>query len=174
MVFLRILAFFYMVYWVLSIARNLLGSAPRGGPGVGGGPRRPPNFDAYGPFGPFGPQAPPRGHYQSQRQSAYEAPPRQPPPPPRPPPKSAHSILGLRPGASADEVRRAWRSRAALHHPDAGGDPATFHALTNARDQLLVGNRRGPAPVSHRASRVERALRPLRRRIARRRHPRVT
>jgi hypothetical protein len=84
------------------------------------------------------------------------------------------ALLGVPRGASPAEVRRAWRTRAARHHPDVGGDPVTFSALTNARDQLLAGPGVGPAPVSHRASRVERALRPLRRRIDRRRRPRVT
>jgi hypothetical protein len=37
----------------------------------------------------------------------------------------------------ADEVHQAWRIAAKAAHPDAGGDPATFRRLTEARDLLL-------------------------------------
>lgn len=146
MVFLRILAFFYMVFWVANIARSLLGSAPKSGPGDGGQRRRRPNFDANGPFGPFGPQAPPRSQYQSARQSAYEAPP--PRPPPRPAPKSAHSILGISLGASSDEVRRAYQSLVRQYHPDLTAKlapelrelaEARTKEITNAYNQLKRG-----------------------------------
>lgn len=51
----------------------------------------------------------------------------------------ARTMLGLpvsgplAPGA----VRSAYRQLAAKHHPDAGGDPARFDQLTQARDRLL-------------------------------------
>ncbi|CAK8996075.1 unnamed protein product [Durusdinium trenchii] len=42
------------------------------------------------------------------------------------------SVLGLSPGASSSEVRRAFRARARLWHPDRGGDPERFQALSQA------------------------------------------
>ena len=85
------------------------------------------------------------------------------------------AVLGLRPGAPAEDVARAWRVLAARHHPDAGGDPGTFRRLTAARDDLLAAvGRPGLGPVLHRGGRLRVALRPLRRRIDRRRRPRVT
>ena len=143
MVFLRILAFFYMVFWVANIARSLLGNAPKVGSSDGGQRRRPPpNFDAYGPFGPFGPQAPPRAQHQSQQQSG------QPRPPPRATPKSAHAILGVPPGASADVVRRAYQALVRQYHPDLTAKlapelrelaEARTKEITNAYNQLKRG-----------------------------------
>lgn len=36
-----------------------------------------------------------------------------------------------------DAVQQAWRAAAKTHHPDAGGDPAVFRRLTDARDVLI-------------------------------------
>lgn len=49
------------------------------------------------------------------------------------------SILGLRPGATADQVRQAFnhRIRTEVKHPDQGGDPEEFTALVAARDAAL-------------------------------------
>ena len=84
-------------------------------------------------------------------------------------------LLGVRPGATADEVARAWRALAARHHPDVGGDAAHFRDLVAARDRLLALTR-NPAPVLvvRRPSPAARLIRPLRRRIDRRIHPRVS
>ncbi len=85
--------------------------------------------------------------------------------------------LGLRPGASAEEVAQAWRRAAARHHPDAGGDPERFRQLVAARDRLLALARTPTADRVHvvpRPSPGARLLRPLRRRIDRRLNPRVT
>jgi len=38
---------------------------------------------------------------------------------------------------AAASIRDAYRSAAAAHHPDRGGDPARFQRLTEARDRLL-------------------------------------
>ena len=84
--------------------------------------------------------------------------------------------LGVRPGASPEEVARAFRRSAARHHPDAGGDPERFRELLAARDRLVAtGSAPGPGTVRFVAgpSRAARLLRPLRRRIDRRLHPRV-
>jgi hypothetical protein len=50
------------------------------------------------------------------------------------PPKS-HEILGVAPGASADEVRKAWRAKIGGAHPDNGGTGAA--ELNAARDDML-------------------------------------
>jgi len=51
----------------------------------------------------------------------------------------AYSLLGLEPGASRTEIRRAYRRLALEVHPDiAGGDTtAQMAALNEARDELL-------------------------------------
>ena len=60
-----------------------------------------------------------------------------------------YDVLGVRPGASADEVRAAWRRKVLTAHPDRGGDEAAFaealeayRALGTIRDKLPGG---GPA-----------------------------
>lgn len=50
-----------------------------------------------------------------------------------------HDVLGVAPGAPADEVRRAFRSYARTHHPDRGGDPERFQAGVEAAERLLGG-----------------------------------
>ena len=50
---------------------------------------------------------------------------------------AALAVLGLRTGASADEVRGAYRQAARQHHPDVGGDAARFIEATRAKDVLL-------------------------------------
>jgi hypothetical protein len=83
-------------------------------------------------------------------------------------------VLGVAPGASAGEVSRAWRSLAARHHPDVGGDPDWFRRLAAARDEL---GRRASRPVTvtveRRRGPVAAVLIVIRRRIDRRLHPRV-
>lgn len=54
-----------------------------------------------------------------------------------PAPKRPHEILGVEPTASADEVRRAWRSKIAGAHPDQGGNQADAAAINAARDAML-------------------------------------
>lgn len=49
----------------------------------------------------------------------------------------ARGLLGVRAGASAADVRAAYRDRAARAHPDAGGSAAHMAELTAARDLLL-------------------------------------
>lgn len=50
---------------------------------------------------------------------------------------SPFTLLGLKPTASADEVKRAWREMARTLHPDAGGDPAVFHTTHEAYTEAL-------------------------------------
>src|SRR5262245_16713118 len=73
-----------------------------------------------------------------------------PPPLPRPPaspsarsPRSTRaasswSVLGLEPGATLVEVKRAFRKRALETHPDRGGRAEDFLAVQGAYDKLVA------------------------------------
>lgn len=50
--------------------------------------------------------------------------------------RTAYEVLGVSRDATADEVRRAYRRAARAAHPDVGGDPAAFRAVTRAWDLL--------------------------------------
>ncbi|HEU5149119.1 MAG TPA: J domain-containing protein [Iamia sp.] len=58
--------------------------------------------------------------------------------------KEAAGVLGVGPGATADEVRSAFRAAVRLHHPDRSGRPgsAAVSRLVEARRTLLA-----PVPV---------------------------
>jgi molecular chaperone DnaJ len=60
--------------------------------------------------------------------------------PPRRPDRrnEALRILGLSGSADAAAILAAYRRLVRHHHPDAGGDPEVFRALTSARDRLLA------------------------------------
>lgn len=65
-------------------------------------------------------------------------------PAPAPPAKSgamseaeARSILGVAPGASAQEISAAWRRLMARAHPDQGGTEGLAARVNAARDRLL-------------------------------------
>lgn len=53
-----------------------------------------------------------------------------------------YETLGVSKDASPADIKRAYRSAAKKAHPDAGGDPATFHALQRAHDVLSDAERR--------------------------------
>jgi len=60
---------------------------------------------------------------------------------------NAYEVLGLKPGASDDEIKHAWRRLAAMNHPDRGGSHGQMVDINVARDRLLNKNdlaRRGP------------------------------
>src|SRR6476469_8473839 len=68
--------------------------------------------------------------------------------------------LGLAPGASADEVRRAYRRLAKANHPDAAGETALprFLAIQAAYEQLVgasVRRRPGSRPGGARSTPAE-------------------
>src|SRR5438046_2993480 len=66
-----------------------------------------------------------------------EAPP--PPPPPLEKPCSQHwQWLGLKPGATADEINEAYRRLAKRFHPDQGGTHAAMRELNAARKAALA------------------------------------
>lgn len=46
--------------------------------------------------------------------------------------RTAYEVLGVARDASAEEVRRAYRRAARSAHPDVGGDPAAFRAVSRA------------------------------------------
>ena len=54
------------------------------------------------------------------------------------------AVLGLEPGASQEEVRRAWRAAAARCHPDRGGDPEEFRVAKAAYEFLSQVASDGP------------------------------
>ncbi len=55
-----------------------------------------------------------------------------------PPPRSNHEnelcfkLLGISPSAPWEEIERAYRQKAKIHHPDRGGDGDTMRALNDA------------------------------------------
>ena len=68
------------------------------------------------------------------------------------------AVLGLEPGASQEDLRRAWRAAAARCHPDRGGDPEEFRLAKAAYEFLSQvaldsaqgrgGGSEGPPPRS--------------------------
>ncbi|MCV7422739.1 hypothetical protein H7K45_19510 [Mycobacterium yunnanensis] len=52
------------------------------------------------------------------------------------PPTDPLTVLGLQPNFTLAQLRRAWRDHAAAHHPDAGGDAATFSRGRRAYEAL--------------------------------------
>jgi DnaJ family protein A protein 2 len=50
--------------------------------------------------------------------------------------------LGLKRGASSDEIKKAYRSLAREHHPDKGGDPEVFKGIQEANEVLSDERRR--------------------------------
>jgi len=62
---------------------------------------------------------------------------------------SPYEVLEVAPGATEEEVRRAWRRRAFETHPDRGGDGACFDAVRQAFALLSPGpaGPHGDAPV---------------------------
>lgn len=63
-----------------------------------------------------------------------------------PAPRSAWATLGLAPGASLAEVRRAFRQLALETHPDHGGDAARFRDVQRAYERLVGKLARRPRP----------------------------
>lgn len=53
-----------------------------------------------------------------------------------PAPRTPHEVLGIAPGASADEIRGAYKRAAMLTHPDHGGSTAAFQEVQQAYEAL--------------------------------------
>ncbi len=47
-----------------------------------------------------------------------------------------YRMLGISPSAQWDEIERAYRKKAKLHHPDVGGDGDTMRALNEAYSRI--------------------------------------
>jgi molecular chaperone DnaJ len=47
-----------------------------------------------------------------------------------------YEVLGIEPGATPEDVKRAYRRKAREHHPDAGGDEERFKEVTRAYEVL--------------------------------------
>ncbi|MGH8910117.1 MAG: J domain-containing protein [Egibacteraceae bacterium] len=52
-------------------------------------------------------------------------------------PDRARRLLAVPPDAARDEIERAFRRLARVHHPDRGGDAGRFAELVAAREVLL-------------------------------------
>jgi len=51
-------------------------------------------------------------------------------------------LLGVAPSAPWDEIEKAYRSKAKIHHPDVGGDEDAMRALNEAYSRLKELRRR--------------------------------
>lgn len=47
-----------------------------------------------------------------------------------------YRLLGLSPSSSWDEIEKAYKRKAKIHHPDRGGDEDTMRALNEAYNRL--------------------------------------
>jgi len=56
---------------------------------------------------------------------------------PDPAKRSAYEILNVSRDANKDEIEKAYRDYAKIHHPDKGGDAEMMKLGTKARDELL-------------------------------------
>ncbi len=65
-----------------------------------------------------------------------------------------YDILGISKTATADEIKRAYRKLASLHHPDRGGETAKFQEIQLAYDTLSDADKKSQYdnPVSHHAN----------------------
>jgi len=59
-----------------------------------------------------------------------------------------YGILGVQKGASAEEIKRAYRKEALTHHPDRGGSKERFQALGEAYDILSNDDKRDQYDVT--------------------------
>lgn len=50
--------------------------------------------------------------------------------------KKHYETLGLQPGATQEEIKKAYRKMAQKHHPDKGGDEAKFKEIKTAYEEL--------------------------------------
>lgn len=48
-----------------------------------------------------------------------------------------HAVLGLKPGASREDIEAKFRALSMVHHPDRGGNADAFDKLVKARAALV-------------------------------------
>src|SRR3954469_3519106 len=56
--------------------------------------------------------------------------------------KDYYELLGVKKDASADEIKKAFRTAAVEHHPDRGGDEAKFKEINEAYEVLKDTDKR--------------------------------
>ena len=47
-----------------------------------------------------------------------------------------YELLDVSPTASTDEIKRAFRKKSLIHHPDKGGDPENYKKINGANEIL--------------------------------------
>jgi len=52
-----------------------------------------------------------------------------------------YQILGLSPGCTWEEIERAYRQKAKIHHPDRGGDEDAMRVLNDVYNRLKKAKR---------------------------------
>ena len=67
-----------------------------------------------------------------------------------------YQILGISRACTLDEVKKAFRARAWLAHPDRGGENESFIRLCNAYEEILKERYRNPRPGVHATPRAVR------------------
>lgn len=56
-----------------------------------------------------------------------------------------YKILGLSPGSSWEEIEKAYRRKAQIHHPDKGGDEDAMRVLNDVYNRLKKARRNAGA-----------------------------
>ena len=56
--------------------------------------------------------------------------------------QNCYEILQVPQNASSEHIGKAFKRMALVHHPDKGGDPELFRAMSFARDVLVDANKR--------------------------------
>ena len=57
-----------------------------------------------------------------------------------------YNLLGVKPGASNEEIKKAFRKKAVQNHPDKGGDPEHFKKINDAYNNLTSKKERPEMP----------------------------
>ena len=59
-----------------------------------------------------------------------------------------HDVLGVPEGASLEDIKKAFRTKAKLTHPDLGGSPSEWKIISDAYSRLIGPSRTGPTSPS--------------------------
>ena len=66
-----------------------------------------------------------------------------------------YKILGIEKGASREQIKKAFREKAAMYHPDKGGEQWAFEQVRIAYDQLLNPSKKAKAKANSTRSTAE-------------------